>query len=593
MADDNAYISQRIINACLREDVCQLVSQGQVVAATQLQTNNHWPESSPAFWLKVSHLGPHILYIPIVQSHYMQKWQATSAFWLKETSQGFIYNGGFKCWLDTLAEDLSAQARLLFSDYIKEAQCAVEHRKLCRKAYQNRITALNKPLSAMPDWHQKLLFSDQIAAYLDHPYYPTARAKFGFDAHALMAYAPEFAASFELNWVAIANDKATLTSIQPDCWPTFVDVGLAAQLKTSYRLFPVHPLTFKTLRNIEGSVLLAPKSALRVLPTLSVRTVVVEKMPDMHIKVPLIMATLGAKNMRLIKASTLYDGHWFEKVLTQLAQQDIKLQGLYLHCNEQHGGHLGEFKQLAYIVRQYSSGMFNKTLVPVAALGSEMPDQRLYLSHLIDNFYQGNVQAWLDDYLTLLLSVHLRLWLKYGIALESNQQNAVLAFSSEKKLMLVMKDNDSARLFAPRFVENSANIKVAQEQIEELIDPRIIVDNEQSIAQMFTTITLQLDIAAIFEAMASYRLMPLEGLYGQLRNTLLKQLDALDKEGISTQYARDFLLESAYLPAKYLLSSGSLLSKSVSGASDINKFYGQSAPNFLHQDFLIKRVSCP
>ena len=36
---------------------------------------------------------------------------------------------------------------------------------------------------------------------------------------------------------------------------------------------------------------------------------------------------------------------------------------------------------------------------------------------------------------------------------------------------------------------------------------------------------------------------------------------------------------------KYLLSAGSLLSKRVTGASDINKFYGDSGPNFmLHGD---------
>lgn len=30
---------------------------------------------------------------------------------------------------------------------------------------------------------------------------------------------------------------------------------------------------------------------------------------------------------------------------------------------------------------------------------------------------------------------------------------------------------------------------------------------------------------------------------------------------------------------KYLLSAGSLLSKQLTGAADINKFYGDSAPN--------------
>jgi len=35
---------------------------------------------------------------------------------------------------------------------------------------------------------------------------------------------------------------------------------------------------------------------------------------------------------------------------------------------------------------------------------------------------------------------------------------------------------------------------------------------------------------------------------------------------------------------KYLLSAGSLLSKRVTGASDINKFYGDSGPNFMLAD---------
>jgi siderophore synthetase component len=592
MTDDHAYISQRIINTCLRENVCQLVSKGQVIAHAELNLAQHWTAEFPAFWLQVDHLGADILYIPIAESHYMQAWQATSDAWLKKNAKGVIYQSGFKLWLETLAQNLATEERLFFSDYIQEAECAVEHRKLCQQAYQERIKALSNPLSAMSDWHQKLLFSDQVAAYLDHPYYPTARAKFGFKEDDLMAYAPEFATYFELNWIAIANQQVTLTSAQPDCWPTFSEVGLASELKTTHKLFPVHPVTFKALQQVNEGILLAPKSALQVFPTLSVRTVAVKKSPDIHIKVPLIMATLGAKNMRLIKASTLYDGHCFEKILTQLEKQDPKLQGLYLHCNEQHGGHLGEIKELAYIVRQYPDSMHHKTLVPVAALASEMPDKRLYLAHLIDYFYQGNVQAWLDEYLTLLLTVHLRLWLKYGIALESNQQNAVLAFSRQQGLTLVMKDNDSARILVDRFIENSADSKFAQAQVEQLIDQRIMVDNEQSLAEMFTTITLQLDIAAIFEAMASYQLMPLQDLYGQLRKTVNRQLNELDKEGVSTQYARTFLLESTYLPAKYLLSSGSLLSKSVSGASDINKFYGQTVPNFLHQDFLIKSVSC-
>jgi hypothetical protein len=41
------------------------------------------------------------------------------------------------------------------------------------------------------------------------------------------------------------------------------------------------------------------------------------------------------------------------------------------------------------------------------------------------------------------------------------------------------------------------------------------------------------------------------------------------------------LLENARLPLKYLLRAASLESKASTGAADINKFYGETAPNFL------------
>ncbi|MCZ8499714.1 hypothetical protein O9929_24745 [Vibrio lentus] len=58
--------------------------------------------------------------------------------------------------------------------------------------------------------------------------------------------------------------------------------------------------------------------------------------PQVHIKVPLIMRSLGTKNIRLIKPSTLYDGHWFERLLTHLEQTDKDLHGTFFHCYEKH-----------------------------------------------------------------------------------------------------------------------------------------------------------------------------------------------------------------------------------------------------------------
>lgn len=585
------YITQRIINTCLRENVSEIISKGQVIAHIPDRLLAIWPQDVPDYWLKVDHLSDNCLYIPIQATHYMQEWQAVSSSWLIESATGGKYQQGYQHWLTTLSFNLTDEEAGLFAHYADEAHCACEHREYSQQAYGQYVDAMcEKGIDTLRDgqhWQQQLLLSDQIAAYLDHPYYPTARAKVGFTPEALTLYAPEFAPIFELNWLAVDNNIVTLTSTQPDCWPSFSQVGLSASLSETHSLFPIHPLTLKGLDGLPEGIILADKSALRVTPTLSVRTVALVDFIGIHIKVPLLMATLGAKNIRLIKPSTLYDGHWFEKALMQIVLYDQQLHGLYSHVDEQHGGHVGEHKALAYILRQYPNSMQDKQLVPVAALASEMPDGRLYLEHLADTYYQGEYLTWLNDYVALLLKVHLRLWLKYGIALESNQQNAVLAYQ-QGKLSLVMKDNDSARLLASRYLLSGNDIAEQEAQLSQLIDQRIFVEGDEALAQMFLTITVQLDIAAILEAMAAKGLADIHGLYHTLRQALSHELDRLQKQDIDTSFARDYLLKQDYQPVKYLLSSGSLLSKAKSGAADVNKFYGLSAPNFLHQDFVKK-----
>ena len=253
---------------------------------------------------------------------------------------------------------------------------------------------------------------------------------------------------------------------------------------------------------------------------------------------------------------------------------------------------MGDDRTLAFIVRRYDdSKLANKTPVPVAALGSVMPDDRPFISHLIEQFYKGDSQVWLSDYIQLLCHVHLNLWIKYGIALESNQQNAVILFdsnarndskSNDRNMTLLMKDNDAARIYPPRF-----NDAMLQSDLASLIDiggikdPRIVVDDELALAQMFLTITIQLDIVAIIEMMSKYDIINRHEAYQTLTACINATLQNLSAQGYDTHLARQVLLEDRNWYIKYLLCAGSLLSKEQSGATDINKFYGKSAPNTL------------
>lgn len=584
MSTNNQYLTQRLIDTCLRENVFQIVSLGRQPSSLPGRLQAFHPFSSDcSHWLEMGTEGQRV-YLPVVATHYMQDWCYQGTGWLQVTDDKVIYQTRYQDWMAWLQHVQDDESQALSEQYLEELTCAEQHLELCQQAFTQQSERIARPIKALPSWSERALQADQIAAYLDHPYYPSARAKFGFQEQDMHAFAPEFAPSFPLNWLAIEQSLVSRTSDVPPCWPSFEEVGLAEHLSRTHVLFPCHPMTFQAINELPEGVIKAPLNYLEVSPTLSVRTVSVNQAPDIHIKIPLLMRTLGSKNIRLIKPSTIYDGHWFEQLLTQLQNDDSDLHGRYRHCNEQHGAHLGDNALFTYIVRQYPSEHLQQTtLVPVAALASPMPDQRLFLEHLAEQFYQGDVLAWFSEYVNLLNRIHLTLWLKYGIALESNQQNAVIAFNKGKPLTMLMKDNDAARIWPTRLQNSGIQLPQSCEQI---LDQRILVEDELALGQMYTTITLQLDIAAIIEAMTAAELADSRSLYSLLRHSIHEVLAELSAQGCDTHLAEQLLFEESHLYTKSLLSSGSLLSKQESGAADINKFYGKSAPNFLHADTL-------
>jgi len=322
----------------------------------------------------------------------------------------------------------------------------------------------------------------------------------------------------------------------------------------------------------------APRPHLRVRSTLSVRTLQLADHPDTHIKLPLAMRTLGARNLRLIKPSTPYDGHRIDQILMALAETDPVLKPLYTHADESCGGHVGEAPALCFLLRRYPGGLEDAALCPVASLGAVMGDGRPYLQHLLEWCAAPDIPTWWREYVRLLARVHLRLWLKYGTALESNQQNAVVAFRPGQPLSLVMKDNDAARLWPARF--NPACPELA-DLAAGFLDRRILVNDELPLAQMFTTITLQLDMTAILEWLAEFGLLSADQGREILVQELSRALEELDSDGVETASARQMLFDAPRQWVKYLLLAGSLLPKSESRAADINKYYGLSGPNFL------------
>ncbi|WP_018993022.1 IucA/IucC family protein [Aromatoleum toluclasticum] len=573
---DADYVCRRVIDTLLREDVRECASRGELVEG-----------EGGRRWLRVGHFGAAPLWLPVEPARHMQDWRVAQLPLLREDATGFTPLRDVAAVLAAFAEGLPEAAARRFADYADECDAALEHR---RAAQAEQVRWFAQPAlpsgHALACWHERLLHHDRLAAFLDHPYYPTARAKLGFAVADLACYAPEFGPGFELNWLAVPQSLHCASgAARPPVWPDFADVGLPAELAATHALVPVHPFVwehrldaFLAEAGLAAQAIRAPGTWLAVTPTLSVRSLALRDAPAWHVKLPLTIRTLGAKNIRTIKPSTIGDGHRIQTLLGDIVAREPALAGRVLLTDEENGAHVGGLPFLGFILRRYpEAALADATPVPIAGLLADAPGGGSVVEALAGRYFGGALDAWFDAYLALTLELHLTLWLRYGIALESNQQNSVLVFGDDG-LRLQLKDNDAARIHVGRLRARWPDLAARLDGLE---DARIGVDEELPLAQMFTTITLQLNIAALVEGLAERCGGDAADAYARVRRQLEAVLARLAAEGEEVGFARRVLLDDDTLYLKYLLRAASLEDKAQTGAADVNKFYGKRAPNVL------------
>ncbi|MGD0239618.1 MAG: IucA/IucC family protein [Streptosporangiaceae bacterium] len=453
---------------------------------------------------------------------------------------------------------------------------------------------------------------DALAAARPHPAYPTAACRLGFTDEDSLRYAPEFRPEFELAWVAVP--RAALVTARPGrpaWWPEMTEVGLPADLAASHELLPVHPLTARLAlpqalaeagldsagldsagldsAGLDGAgqagAVVAPRSRLAVRPTLSTRTVAVTADPGVQLKLPLPVSTLGLLNRRGLVPRTLSDGALTGRILARLTARDPALGGLLLTDDGDfaHAGH----PALGYLRRRLPDGLGACRVVSVAALLAPVPGAEatmgthraagpLVIDELAELGWGGDPVAFFRDWLDLLFGVQVRLFVRYGIALESHQQNAA-AVVGPSTLRLLVKDFDGALIHHGRL---TGALGGAGPDPAAFGDQRLLAGSEDELADVFITITVHLCAGALAFGLARRGYAALPGLLAMVRQSLAGALDRED-DATATRRLRARVLEAERLTGKAMVTAGTLTEKSRSGARDINKFYGPGGPNYL------------
>ncbi|MER8182185.1 IucA/IucC family protein [Kitasatospora sp. NPDC094015] len=471
-----------------------------------------------------------------------------------------------------LADPEDRDGHRAFAEECREALAAV---RLHARAEAGTRAALAQRYGAdTADWRGPgpALAFDTLAAYLDHPVYPTGRARTGLDEPQLRAYAPEFHPSFELRWLGLPASAVTLRCADrlPDWWPRAERLGLPADLLP----LPVHPLTAgRAAGLLPPGAVLADRPHLAVVPTLSMRTVAVADAPDHHLKLPLDTATLGLRNRRTIKPGTLADGAAGQRLLEAVLAREPRFAGRILHADEQCWAHAGH-ELLAVLLRRQPAALAGAVTVPLAALTARAPGDALVVDQLADRYYGGSVPELYRDLVTLLVDWQTTLF-GHGIALESHQQNTSLVLdrpAGRTRLRLLLKDNDGLRV-------NTRRLGELAPYAAGFDDRRILVEDDRPLTDLFTTITGHLCTAALAFALARHGRAPLTGSLRVLRAALT---EAVERLGPAGGPLRTRLLDADRLPVKAMVTAGTLQSKERSGAADINKHY-TTGPNYLRR----------
>ncbi len=512
-----------------------------------------------------------------------------------EAEQGTL--AGLRPILGRLRSAVEPVDRPRFDAFVAECEQEVATLRLHAEARPDVLRQVAARYGARPASHWRGLAGslayDTLAAHRDHPVYPTAPARPGLEVPGLRAHAPEFHPAFALRWVVVPRAAVRAGSGPlPAWWPAPGALGHAGAGGDHIAL-PVHPLTVgppltEALRaaGLADRAHLAPRAWLTVRPTLSMRTVAVVDDPTVHLKLPLTTATLGRHNRRTIKPCTLTDGAAGQRLTAALLAREPRFADSVLLADEQtylHAGH----ELLAALVRRYPAGL----------------DGSLVVDALADRFYGGDLLALLDAYFRLLFDWHVTCF-GYGVRLEAHQQNTSLVPDEDAgrtRLRLLVKDHDGPRVHRARLaarlnadapatdaLNSDAPKDATASQSLSFDDPRILVDGDGPVADVFTTIAVHLCAGALVFELARAGRAPLGTLIDLLVSRLTEAIDQLGPAAATGPAAlaapgtvlRARVLDADRLPVKAMVTAGTLLAKELSGTADVNKHY-VSGPNYL------------
>jgi siderophore synthetase component len=386
---------------------------------------------------------------------------------------------------------------------------------------------------------ERTLFFEQWGAE-GHPYHPNGKAKMGMSQREVLQYSPEFQSGFKMEWLAIDKRFAKASALD---FQRMIDGAFPMQMAewreslrrknkipAHYLPIPVHPWqcqhTLGTLfkEQLDENLILRVGCEQQVRPTLSFRTVVSGQPLAPHIKLATAVHTTSA--MRTVSPASVHNGprlsHLLKMILAKENHFNKRLYVLYdkggVHADHTKGKHLSAlFRDNPNLHVAH-----NETAVVVAALFSRSPiTHKPLLIEIIDE--SGlTPEAYFKRYCECLLPGQMTLYLKYGLALESHQQNTLMVFD-EKNLPVRQLNRDLGGI---RVMLQSLKKQGYILSLDASV--AIVTDDENELRHKFIHSNLQSHLAYVIDAMVLHcQGVKAETLWGIVRDIMAPLLEEM------------------------------------------------------------------
>ncbi len=293
-----------------------------------------------------------------------------------------------------------------------------------------------------------------------------------------------------------------------------------------WQLTHIVPSYFSDLLVSEKLIMLKNRQFI-AKPSMSFRTMMTAE--GMHIKLPVGVHTTSA--MRTVSPASVYNGPVLSRCLNEILQKNDNFQNsMYLMADC-----AGIFvdrqlypeaaRHLSAIIRQNPLDFLkeDETAIPFASLFNRCPltHRPLFIDIMMaamipfENYFIAGIR--------LLLRGQLHLFLKYGIALESHQQNTIIVFKNHQPIKILNRDLGGIRIYRKQLEKSGYFINLYPDSI---IESHSI----EAVRNKFIHANLQSTIGYWIDIIAKYSTLKVSQLWSIVKEELLHLLKEIEHE---------------------------------------------------------------